>query len=75
MSTEPTGADRLTQEALAHWYVRLLANGISYFDASEVIPHVTSWREWWRWRDRGNRRVGQFQRWDRWDGWEWWWRP
>ena len=53
MSTETSGADRLTQEALAHWYVRLLANGISYFDASEVIPRVTSWREWCRlWIER-----------------------
>ena len=46
-------ADALTQEALAHWYVRLLANGISYFDASEVIPHVGSWHEWCRlWMER-----------------------
>ncbi len=53
MSAESSGADRLTQEALAHWYVRLLANGISYFDASEVIPRVTSWREWCRlWIER-----------------------
>lgn len=54
MSAEhAAGADRLTQEALAHWYVRLLANGVSYFDASEVIPHVTSWRNWCRlWIER-----------------------
>ena len=42
------GADRLTQEALSHWYVRLLANGITYADASDVIPRVSSWREWCR---------------------------
>ncbi len=40
------GADRLTQEALSHWYVRLLANGVSYQDASDVIPRVNSWRDW-----------------------------
>lgn len=46
-------ADSLTREALAHWYVRLLANGVSYADASEVIPRVRSWREWCRlWTER-----------------------
>ena len=50
--SEPS-ADALTQEALSHWYVRLLANGVSYMDASEVIPKVRSWREWCRlWMDR-----------------------
>ena len=43
-----SSADALTQEALSHWYVRLLANGISYIDASEVIPKVSSWHEWCR---------------------------
>ena len=43
-----SSADALTQEALSHWYVRLLANGVSYMDASEVIPQVRSWREWCR---------------------------
>ena len=48
-----SSADALTQEALAHWYVRLLANGISYFDASEVIPKVSSWHAWCRlWMER-----------------------
>ncbi|MYA97445.1 MAG: alpha/beta hydrolase [Nitrospinae bacterium] len=48
-----SSADALTQEALSHWYVRLLANGVSYMDASEVIPKVRSWREWCRlWMDR-----------------------
>jgi len=48
-----SSADTLTQEALSHWYVRLLANGISYFDASEVIPRVGSWHEWCRlWMER-----------------------
>lgn len=46
MSATSAGGDRLTQEAMAHWYVRLLANGVAYFDASEVIPKVGSWREW-----------------------------
>ena len=53
MSEPPTGADRLTQEAMGHWYVRLLANGVSYFDASEVIPRVGSWGDWCRlWIER-----------------------
>ncbi|MBI3129509.1 MAG: alpha/beta fold hydrolase [Candidatus Tectomicrobia bacterium] len=57
MSAAPAGGDRLTQEAMAHWYVRLLANGISYHDASDVIPRVTSWREWCRlWIERGDLR-------------------
>ena len=48
-----SSADALTQEALSHWYVRLLANGISYIDASEVIPKVSSWHEWCRlWMER-----------------------
>ena len=48
-----SSADALTQEALSNWYVRLLANGISYMDASEVIPQVSSWREWCRlWMER-----------------------
>ncbi len=48
-----SSADTLTQEALSHWYVRLLANGISYIDASEVIPRVRSWHEWCRlWMER-----------------------
>ncbi|HBK78362.1 MAG TPA: hypothetical protein DDZ83_01530 [Nitrospinae bacterium] len=46
MSSESAEADRLTQEALSNWYVRLLANGISYADASDVIPRVGSWRDW-----------------------------
>ncbi len=50
--SEPS-ADSLTREALAHWYVRLLANGVSYADASDVIPRVRSWREWCRlWTER-----------------------
>jgi 2,6-dihydroxypseudooxynicotine hydrolase len=53
-ATSAAGGDRLTQEAMAHWYGRLLANGVSYFDASDVIPRVTSWREWCRlWIERG----------------------
>ena len=48
-----SSADALTQEALSHWYVRLLANGISYMDASEVISKVNSWHEWRRlWMER-----------------------
>ncbi len=48
-----SSADALTQEALSNWYVRLLANGVSYMDASEVIPRVSSWREWCRlWMER-----------------------
>ncbi|MEE9257689.1 MAG: alpha/beta fold hydrolase, partial [bacterium] len=66
MSAETSGADRLTQEALAHWYVRLLANGISYADASDVIPRVTSWREWCRlWIERAalrEREAGEMAR-------------
>ncbi|MEE9276540.1 MAG: alpha/beta hydrolase [bacterium] len=50
---EPKGQDNLTEEALSHWYVRLLANGIAYADAADVIPRVTSWREWCRlWIER-----------------------
>jgi len=45
MSSEYAGADRLTQEALSNWYVRLLANAISYTDASNEIPRVKSWRD------------------------------
>ena len=48
-----SATDVLTQEALSHWYVRLLANGISYIDASEVIPQVSSWHAWCRlWMER-----------------------
>jgi len=52
--SEPSpGADSLTQEALAHWYVRLLANGVAYADAADVIPRVGSWRDWCRlWIER-----------------------
>ena len=60
MTNESTGADRLTQEALSHWYVRLLANGIPYQDAADVIPQVTSWREWGRlWIERAAQREAQ----------------
>ena len=48
-----SSADALTQEALSHWYVRLLANGVSYLDASEVILQVRSWHAWCRlWMER-----------------------
>ena len=45
MTTSAGDADRLTQEVLSHWYVSLLANGISYQDASDVILRVSSWRD------------------------------
>ncbi len=52
--------DALTQEALSHWYVRLLANGITYADASDVIPRVRSWEEWCRlWIERAALRERQ----------------
>ncbi|MDA1000178.1 MAG: alpha/beta hydrolase [bacterium] len=56
--SEPKGQDKLTQEALSNWYVRLLANGITYFDATEVIPKVGSWDDWCRlWIERGDFRL------------------
>ena len=55
-----SSSDALTQEALSNWYLRLLANGISYMDALEVIPRVRSWHEWCRlWMERAAVREGE----------------